>query len=171
MEELKEKIRDVIDFPKEGVVFKDITPLLGDPEAFKKAVDALADQWADVAFDFIAGVESRGFIFASALAYKMGKGMIIVRKPGKLPYKTHSVTYDLEYGTDSLEIHEDAIAPGQKVLLVDDLLATGGTVKGTIELFKNLDASIVGVAFLIELAFLHGKEKLDGLKYTTLMTF
>ncbi len=171
MDELKEKIRDIIDFPKEGVVFKDITPLLADPAAFAKAVDALAEQWADKEFDVIAGVESRGFIFASALAYKMGKGMIIVRKPGKLPYKTKSITYDLEYGTDTLEIHEDAVAPGQKVLIVDDLLATGGTVGGTIKLFKSLDAAIVGVAFLIELAFLNGKEKLDGLNYTTLMTF
>ncbi len=171
MDKRKEKIRDIIDFPKEGVVFKDISPLLGDPEAFKKAVDAMAEQWAGEEFDYIAGVESRGFIFASALAYKMGKGMIIIRKPGKLPYKTRSVTYDLEYGTDSLEIHEDAIAPGQKALLVDDLLATGGTVKGAIDLFGYLDATLVGVAFLIELAFLNGKEKLEGLKYTTLMTF
>jgi len=171
MEELKKAIRDVPDFPKEGILFKDITPLLQDGVLFKQAIDAIGKRFADKTIDVVVGVEARGFIFASALAYKLGTGVVIVRKPGKLPYKTYQATYELEYGTDSLEIHQDAIKPGQNVLIVDDLLATGGTVKATAELIKQFDANIIGVVFLIELAFLNGREKLKGYELTTLITF
>ena len=171
MEDLKKIIRDVPDFPKEGILFKDITPLLTDGKTFRQAIDAIAAQWADKKIDVVVGVEARGFIFASALAYKLGAGVVIVRKPGKLPYKTYSITYDLEYGTDSLEIHQDAIQPGQNALIVDDLLATGGTVKAVTELLQKFDATTAGIAFLIELAFLNGREKLTDYELTTLMTF
>lgn len=171
MEDLKNVIRDVPDFPKEGILFKDITPLLQNGESFRQAIDAIAAQWADKKIDAVVGIEARGFVFASALAYKLGIGVVIVRKPGKLPYKTYSVTYDLEYGADSLEIHQDAVKPGQNVLIVDDLLATGGTVKATAELVKKFDTNIIGIAFLIELAFLHGREKLKDYELTTLITF
>ena len=171
MEDLKNIIRDVPDFPKPGILFKDIAPLLQNKETFQQAVDAIAAQWADQHIDIVAGIEARGFLFAAALAYKLGAGVVMIRKPGKLPYKTYSITYQLEYGTDSLEIHQDAVAPGQHVLIVDDVLATGGTVKAVIELLQNFDAKICGVAFLSELAFLHGREKLTGYPLTTLMTF
>ena len=171
MGDLQKLIRDVPDFPKEGILFKDITPLLADGKSFKQAIDAIAEQWADKKIDVIVGIEARGFIFASALAYTLGIGVVIVRKPGKLPYKTHSVTYELEYGTDSLEIHQDAIKPGQNVLIVDDVLATGGTVKAVAELLQKFDANLSGIAFLAELAFLNGREKLKEYTLTTLMTF
>jgi adenine phosphoribosyltransferase len=171
MQDLKQKIRDVPDFPKEGILFKDITPLLADGEAFKHTIDAIAEQWAHKQIDVIVGIEARGFIFASALAYKLGIGVVIVRKPGKLPYKTHAVTYELEYGRDSLEIHQDAIKPGQNILIIDDVLATGGTVKAVAELLQKFDATLTGIAFLAELAFLNGREKLQGYDMTTLMTF
>ena len=171
MKELQRIIRDVPDFPKEGILFKDITPLLADPEAFRETIDRMADQWADKQVDVIVGIEARGFIFASALAYKMGAGLVIVRKPGKLPYTTNSITYDLEYGTDSLEVHTDAIKAGQHVLIVDDVLATGGTVKAVSELLQKFDANLLGVAFLAELGFLHGRDKLKNLTLTTLMTY
>lgn len=171
MEDLKKAIRDVPDFPKEGILFKDITPLLQDGALFKKAIDTIGEQFADKHIDVVVGVEARGFVFASALAYKLGAGVVIIRKPGKLPYKTYTATYELEYGTDSLEIHQDAIKPGQKVLIVDDLLATGGTVKATAELVKKFDAELIGIAFLIELAFLNGREKLKDYDLTTLITF
>ena len=171
MQELQKKIRDVPNFPKEGILFKDITPLLADGDAFKQAIDVIAEQWAHKQIDVIVGIEARGFIFASALAYKLGIGVVIVRKPGKLPYKTHAVTYELEYGTDSLEIHQDAIKPGQNVLIVDDVLATGGTVKAVADLLQKFDATLAGIAFLAELAFLNGREKLQEYEMTTLMTF
>jgi adenine phosphoribosyltransferase len=171
MDIIEQTIRDIPDFPKAGIVFKDITPVLQDPIIFKQAIDALADQFAGTQIDVIVGVESRGFIFASALAYKLGAGLVIVRKPGKLPYKTYQETYELEYGTDTLEIHQDAIKPGQKVLIVDDLLATGGTVKATADMLKKFDAEIVGISFLIELAFLNGKDKLKGYNVKSLITF
>ncbi len=171
MEELKKAIRDVPDFPKEGILFKDITPLLQDGNVFKQAIDAMAERFADHTVDVVVGVEARGFIFASALAYKLGAGLVIVRKPGKLPYTTYQATYELEYGTDSLEIHQDAVKPEQNVLIVDDLLATGGTVKATAELVKKFDANIIGILFLIELAFLNGREKLKDYELTTLITF
>ncbi len=172
MKDLKHIIRDVPDFPKEGILFKDIAPLLTDPEAFRQTIDTIAEQWISQNIDVVVGIEARGFIFASALAYKIGAGLVIVRKPGKLPYKTYSVTYDLEYGTDSLEVHQDAIQPGQNVLIVDDVLATGGTVKAVSDLLRKFDANLLGVSFLAELTFLNGREKLDGCgEITTLMSF
>lgn len=172
MKDLQSVIRDVPDFPKEGIVFKDITPLLSDPEAFQHTIDSIANQWTGNQIDVVVGIEARGFIFAAALAYKIGAGLVIVRKPGKLPYKTRSVTYDLEYGTDTLEIHEDAIKAGQNVLVVDDVLATGGTVKAVSELLQGFDANLLGVAFLAELDFLKGRDKLaDCGRLTSLMSF
>lgn len=161
--DLKKLIRDIPDFPKEGIIFKDITTLLKDKEAFKKAVNLLAAKFKKENVELVVGVEARGFIFGAALAYKLGAGFIPVRKKGKLPYRTKSVTYELEYGTDVLEVHEDAIPAKARVLIVDDLLATGGTVKAVTELVRDQDAVIAGVAFLVELRFLKGKEKLKDL--------
>lgn len=171
MESIKRAIRDIPDFPKEGILFKDITPVLQNGDIFRQTIDAFADQFVDQQFDVIVGVESRGFIFASALAYKLGTGLVIVRKPGKLPAATYQETYDLEYGTDTLEIHQDAIQPGQKVLLIDDLLATGGTVKATADLLKKTDADVVAIGFLIELAFLNGRDKLKDYNVKSLITY
>ena len=169
---IKSKIRDVIDFPREGIVFKDITTVLRDPHAFRDAVDLLTKHFEKQKIDYIAGIEARGFIFGSALAYKLGVGFIPIRKPGKLPAKTERVSYQLEYGTDSLEIHTDAIEPGKRVLIVDDLLATGGTAEAAIKLVKKIGGVIIGIAFVVELEFLKGREKLpDDCKITTLITF
>ncbi|MBL7070595.1 MAG: adenine phosphoribosyltransferase [Candidatus Omnitrophica bacterium] len=159
MEDLKKIIRDVPDFPKAGIIFKDITPLLQDQGFFKKAVDSICGQYKDKKIDAVVSIESRGFIFGSAIAYKLGAGLVPVRKKGKLPYKTYSATYDLEYGQDTLEIHQDAVSKGTRVLIVDDLLATGGTLGATIDLVKKMGADIAGIAFLIELTFLKGREK------------
>lgn len=161
--DLKDRIRDIPDFPKEGIIFKDITTLLQDGAAFKKSVNLLAQKFKKAAIGLVVGVEARGFIFGAALAYKLGVGFVPVRKKGKLPAKTKSVTYDLEYGTDVLEMHEDAIAPGTRVLIVDDLLATGGTIKAVSDLVKAEQGVIAGVAFLVELRFLKGKNKLKDL--------
>jgi len=169
--QLSDTIRDVPDFPKKGILFKDITTLLNNPDAFKAAVDALADKYRDQRIEQVVGVESRGFIFGAVLAYKLGAGFVPVRKKGKLPSKTKSVTYELEYGTDTLEIHEDAIAENCRVLIVDDLLATGGTVKAVTDLVKSLKAEIVGIAFLVELSFLKGREKLQGLPVHAIIEF
>ncbi|MBI3601604.1 MAG: adenine phosphoribosyltransferase [Candidatus Omnitrophica bacterium] len=158
--ELKKHIRDIPNFPQEGIIFKDISTLLQNKDAFKKSIDALARKFKKERIEYIVGVEARGFIFGSALAYKLGAGFVPVRKKGKLPYKTQSVTYQLEYGSDTLEIHEDALKPGARVLIVDDLLATGGTVKAVVDLIKAQGVQIVGVAFLVELQFLKGKDKL-----------
>ena len=158
--ELKNCIRDIPNFPKEGIIFKDLSTLLKNKDAFRKSVDLLSQQFKKEKVDFVVGVEARGFIFGAALAYKLHAGFVPVRKKGKLPYKTKSVTYQLEYGTDTLEVHEDAIHPGSRVLVVDDLLATGGTVKAVTELLKEQKAAIIGLAFLVELRFLKGKEKL-----------
>ncbi len=171
MENLKNIVRDVPDFPKPGILFKDIAPLLQKKESFQQTIDAIAAQWTGQQIDVVAGIEARGFLFAAALAYKLGAGVVMIRKPGKLPYKTYSITYQLEYGVDTLEIHQDAIAPGQNVLIVDDVLATGGTMKAVIELLQHFDANVCGLAFVAELAFLNGREKLTGHKLTTLMTF
>jgi len=171
MKDLQTIIREIPDFPKAGILFYDITTLLQDGEAFQQTVNQMAASWADKQIDVVVGIEARGFIFASALAYKLGAGLVIVRKPGKLPYKTKTVTYALEYGTDSLQIHEDAIAKGQRVLIVDDVLATGGTVKAVTELVGQFDATIAGMAFLSELSFLHGREKLQGIEITSLITY
>ncbi|NLJ86177.1 MAG: adenine phosphoribosyltransferase [Firmicutes bacterium] len=158
--DLCSKIRIVPDFPKPGVSFKDITTLLKDGAALRYVVDEMAERFKDSNVDVILGVESRGFLFGAPLAYKMGTGFILVRKPGKLPSETVGVSYDLEYGSDSLEIHRDAIAPGQRVLLVDDLLATGGTMAAAADLVKQLKGEIVGYAFVVELAYLNGRDKL-----------
>ena len=169
---IKEKIRDVKDFPREGIVFKDITTVLRDPEAFKHAVELLAEHYKKQKIDYIAGIEARGFIFGSAMAYKMGVGFIPIRKPGKLPSKTERVSYQLEYGQDSLEIHTDAVEPGKRVLIVDDLLATGGTAEAAIKLVKKIGGVIVGIAFVVELEFLKGRDKLpDDCKITRLISF
>ena len=161
--DLKDHIRDIPDFPKEGIIFKDITTLLQDGAAFKKSIDLLAKKFKKENIELVVGVEARGFIFGAALAYKLGVGFIPVRKSGKLPAKTKSITYELEYGTDVLEIHEDAIRPKVRVLIVDDLLATGGTIKAVADLVKAQKAVIAGVAFLVELKFLKGKNKIKDL--------
>jgi adenine phosphoribosyltransferase len=161
--DLKKYIRDIPDFPKKGIIFKDISPLLKNPQAFGKSIDTLAATFKKSRIKYVVGVEARGFIFGAALAYKLRAGFIPVRKKGKLPSKTKSVTYQLEYGTSILEIHEDAIPSGARVLVVDDLLATGGTVRAVIDLLKTQKIKIVGVAFLVELKFLKGKEKLKDL--------
>jgi adenine phosphoribosyltransferase len=171
MSELKTHIRNIPDFPKEGIGFKDITTLLKDPEAFKRSVDVMAEQYADKNIDKIVGIESRGFIFGAALAYKLGVGFIPVRKPGKLPADTLSEEYELEYGTDRIEIHRDAVSAGEDVLLVDDLLATGGTAEATVRLLEKLDARIQGVAFLIELTFLDGRRRLSSYPVTSIIQF
>lgn len=161
--DLKKHIRDIPDFPKEGIIFKDITTLLKDKNAFKKSVDLLAKKFKKENIEQVVGVEARGFIFGAALAYKLGAGFVPVRKKGKLPSKTRSVTYELEYGQDVLEMHDDAIVPNTRILVVDDLLATGGTIQAVIELVKAEKAVIAGVAFLVELRFLKGKNKLKDL--------
>ncbi len=159
--DLKSKIRDVPDFPKPGVVFKDITPLLADAQAFRSALDLLGDRYQGQGVDVVVGVEARGFIIGSALAYKLGAGHVVIRKAGKLPFKTHRAIYQLEYGTDTLEIHEDAFHPGARVLIADDVLATGGTVAAAIDLVKKVGGEILEVAFLVELTFLKGSEKIQ----------
>ena len=161
--DLKKYIRDVPDFPKQGIIFKDITPLLGDQDAFKKAIDLLAVKFRKKNIEKVVAVESRGFIFGAALAYRLKAGFVPIRKKGKLPYRTKGISYELEYGTDTLEVHEDAIQPNARVLVVDDLLATGGTVKAVAELLKSLQANILGAVFLVELRFLKGKDKLKDL--------
>jgi adenine phosphoribosyltransferase len=158
--DLRAKIRDIKDFPTEGILFKDITTLLKDPPAFRYVVDHLASRYQGSAVDVVVAVESRGFIFGGAVAHQLQAGFVPVRKLGKLPAKTIEVEYELEYGRDALAIHEDAIRAGQRVLAVDDLLATGGTMAATLRLIEQLGGQVVGVAFLIELAFLHGREKL-----------
>jgi len=160
--DLKAKIRDVPDFPKPGVVFKDIMPLLADPEALRDAVERIAEWAAPRRPDIVLGAEARGYITGGALACRLGCGFVPARKPGKLPWRTVAVKYALEYGLDQLEVHADAIRPGQRVLVHDDVLATGGTAKATIELVEQLGGVVVGLPFIIELAFLHGREQLGG---------
>ena len=169
--ELKGCIRDVPDFPKEGIIFKDITTLLQDPAALKKSIDLLAKKFKNEKIDIVVGVEARGFIFGAPIAYKLGAGFVPVRKKGKLPYKTQEVTYELEYGSDTLQIHEDAIPAGSKVLIVDDLLATGGTIKAVSDLLKQQDADIAGIAFLVELKFLKGKDKLKDMEIYSVLKY
>jgi len=160
--DLRAKIRDIKNFPSEGILFKDITTLLKDGPAWRFAVDSLANRYQGERVDVVVGVESRGFIFGGAIAHQLRAGFVPVRKVGKLPAKTIEVEYELEYGRDALAMHEDAISPGQRVLAVDDLLATGGTMAATLRLVEQLGGSVVGVAFMIELAFLHGREKLKN---------
>ena len=169
MNELKSSIRDIPDFPKEGIIFKDITTLLKDKNKFRQAVDLFAEKFKDKKIDVVLSVEARGFIFGSALAYKLGTAIAPVRKKGKLPFKTYSVTYDLEYGSDTLEIHQDAFQKGANVLIVDDLLATGGTSKAVIELVEKMGGKIVGLTFLIELTPLKGRDKLKGYEIISLI--
>ncbi len=153
-------VRDIPDFPKKGIIFKDITPLLQDAEALRYAVDQMAEFGVGKKVDIVLGAEARGFILGAALAYTLGAGFVPARKPGKLPYDTIAAEYELEYGTDSLEIHEDAITKGTRVLVHDDLLATGGTARAKCDLVEKLGGEVVGVAFIVELAFLRGREKL-----------
>ena len=159
---LKEAIRDIPDFPKKGIIFKDITTLLKDGDKFRMAVDNIVNEYKKKHIDVVVSVEARGFIFGSAVAYKLGAGLVPVRKKGKLPHRTHSVTYNLEYGQDTLEIHQDAFKKGAKVLIVDDLLATGGTTCAVIDLVEKIGGKVVGLAFLIELTALKGRDKLKG---------
>ena len=165
--DLEQYIRDVPDFPKPGIVFKDITPLLADAAAMQEAVTQLVQPYALAGVDLVVGIESRGFIFGVLAAERLGVGFVPIRKPGKLPAETISESYELEYGTDSIEIHTDAIGDGQKVLLVDDLLATGGTMAASCRLVERLGGRIVAAAFVIELSFLSGRAKLDDLNVKT----
>ncbi len=170
-DQIKAHIKDVPDFPKEGIIFKDITPVLEDAATLKAIIDHLAEHYADKNITHIAGIESRGFIFGTALAYAMDKGIVLIRKPGKLPRKTHSVTYELEYGTDTLEIHADAVKEGDRVLIVDDLLATGGTAEAAIKLITGLGAEVAATCFVIELSFLNGKDRLSPTTVHSLVTY
>ncbi len=160
--DLRKLIRDVPDFPKVGIVFKDITTLTRHPEGFRQAVDELAGRYRDADIDAVVGIESRGFIFGGAVAYLLKAGFVPARKPGKLPAETVRAEYELEYGTDAIEMHSDGIEPGQRVLIVDDLLATGGTAAAAAKLVEELGGEIVGIAFLIDLTFLKGRDKLRG---------
>lgn len=170
MELLKEKLRKIPDFPKKGILFYDVTPVLQDPVMFSSVIEALAEPFQRKRVEKIVGIESRGFIFGAALADDLGAGFVPVRKPGKLPYKTIREEYELEYGKDALEIHKDAISPGQRVLIVDDLIATGGTAQATVSLCRKLEADIVGIAFVIELIALGGRKKLEGVDIHTLIS-
>ncbi|MGD0092233.1 MAG: adenine phosphoribosyltransferase [Planctomycetota bacterium] len=169
--DLKKLIRNVPDFPKKGIVFRDIMPLLGDPAALRYAVDAMFVHYFGEQIDVVVSAEARGFIFGPAVAYHLGAGFAAVRKPGKLPYKTRQLTYALEYGTDTLAIHEDALRPGHHVLLVDDLLATGGTMCATAKLCESLGAKVIGAGFIIELTFLKGREKLKPYNVFSLVQY
>lgn len=169
--DLDAAIRDVPDFPKPGILFKDITPVLGDPDLFKASLDLLAGTAGDQKIDKVVGIDARGFIFAAGVAQNLGAGFVPVRKEGKLPWTTRSMAYTLEYGESVVEIHEDAVKPGEKILLVDDLLATGGTAAAAIKLLKALDADIVSVSFLIELADLEGREALQHPNINALLTY
>ncbi len=168
---LKELVRDIPDFPKKGIVFKDITPLLQDPSSLKEIVNKITDHYTNQKIDMIVGAEARGFLFGPAVAINLNAGFIPVRKPGKLPYETASETYELEYGTDTLEIHRDAIKAGDNVLMVDDLLATGGTMAACCKLVESLGGNIVGCAFIIELGFLNGKDLLGNYDIFSLIQY
>ena len=171
VEALRARIREIPDFPKPGILFYDITTLLKDPAAYRESIDLMMEPFRKERPDLVVGMESRGFIFSAPMAYELGAGLVPVRKLGKLPAETLSIEYALEYGSNTLEIHRDAIQPGQKVLIVDDLLATGGTVHGTIELIERLKGDIVGLAFLVELDFLHGRDRLDGRRVTSVIRY
>lgn len=171
MQELKDIIRNVPDFPKKGILFKDITTLLGDAKSDQRMVDLLAHRYVGEKIDKVVGVEARGFIIGAALAYKLGAGIVLVRKPGKLPSATYKKTYDLEYGTDTLEIHTDAIKPGERVIVADDLLATGGTMSAVVDMVQELGADLVECCFMAELEFLDGKKKLPEGKVFSLLKF
>ena len=171
MYDLKSKIREIPDWPKPGVGFKDITPLLGDAEGFREVIDKLAEPYSGQKIDKVVGIDARGFIFAAALAYKLGAGLAIVRKKGKLPWKTIGAEYALEYASNAIEMHEDAVLPGERVLITDDVLATGGTMEATVGLVKKLGGEIVGISFVIELSFLGGRTKLGDSKVYSLLVY
>ena len=170
-EELRARIREIPDFPKPGILFYDITTLLKDPAAYLESIDLMLEPWRDDKVDLVVGMESRGFIFSAPMAYLLKAGLVPVRKLGKLPAETITVEYALEYGSNTLEIHRDAIQPGQRVLVVDDLLATGGTVRGTIDLVERLQGEVVGLGFLVELEFLKGRERLQGLRVESVVRY
>jgi adenine phosphoribosyltransferase len=171
MRDFAEYIRNIPDFPKPGIQFKDITPLLGDPQIFREAVQALAEPFKDRGVQYVASIDARGFIFGGAMAYMMGVGFVPIRKKGKLPYRTYEVSYDLEYGSNTLTIHQDAFPPGSKVLICDDVLATGGTALATAKLVEKVGGEVVGITFLAELTFLNGREKLKGYDVHSLIAF
>jgi adenine phosphoribosyltransferase len=171
VEDLRSRIREVPDFPKPGILFYDITTLLKDPASYRESIQLMMEPYREDKLDVVVGMESRGFIFSAPMAYELGAGLVPVRKLGKLPAETLSVEYALEYGSNTLEIHKDSIQPGQRVLIVDDLLATGGTVQGTIELVERLKGVVVGLAFLVELDFLHGRDRLAGRRVTSVIRY
>jgi adenine phosphoribosyltransferase len=168
---LKGRIRDVADFPSAGIVFRDLTPLLADAEALRFSIDALAEAFAGRRVDKVVGIEARGFILAAPVAYRLSAGFVPVRKPGKLPWRTEAEEYALEYGVDRLEIHADAVGAGDQVLVVDDVIATGGTARATVALVERLGATVAGLGFLVELTFLAGREKLEGHDVVSLVTY
>jgi len=169
--DLKKYIRDIPDWPKEGILFRDITPLLLNPKAFSASIEALCADFLDMGVEYVAAVEARGFIFGSAVAEKLGAGFVPIRKKGKLPWQTESITYDLEYGTDTLQVHSDAVGNGGKVLMVDDLLATGGTMAAACKLIEKIGGTVAGIAFLIELVALQGRGKIAGYKVTSIISY
>ena len=170
-ESLRAKIREVPDFPKPGILFYDITTLIREPAAFREAIELMTEPFRAANIEIVVGMESRGFIFSAPMALDLNAGFVPVRKLGKLPAETISVEYELEYGTNTLEVHRDAVRPRQRVLIVDDLLATGGTVMGTIELVERLKGEIVGLSFLVELGFLKGRDRLDGQRINSVITY
>lgn len=169
--DLKKYIRSIPDWPKEGILFRDITPLLGNPQAFAASIQALCDCFSQSKVDYVAAVEARGFIFGAAVAEKLNVGFVPIRKKGKLPYQSESVTYDLEYGSDTLEIHRDAVEKDAKILMVDDLLATGGTMAGACQLIEKIGGKVAGISFLVELSDLPGREKLTDYNIKTVITY
>jgi adenine phosphoribosyltransferase len=171
MEDLKNIIRDVPDFPKKGIIFKDITTLLQDARSYQRTIDLIAHRYIGTRIDKVVGVEARGFVIGSALAYKLCAGVVLVRKPGKLPSETYSKTYDLEYGSDTLEIHSDAIKPGERILIADDLLATGGTMAAVVDMIQSMGGEIVECCFIAELDFLDGRTRLPADKVFSLLHF
>ena len=171
VEELRARIREVPDFPKPGILFYDITTLLKDGPSFREAIDLMLEPFLETPVDVVVGMESRGFIFSAPMAYRLGVGLVPVRKLGKLPHETLSIEYALEYGSNTLEIHRDAIAEGQRVLIVDDLLATGGTVRGTVDLVRRLGGEIVGLSFLVELLFLKGRDRLKEFPVSSVIQY
>ena len=164
-------IRSIPDWPRKGILFRDITPLLADAKALGAAIDALCGRFGEAAIEYVAAVEARGFIFGAAVARKLGVGFVPIRKKGKLPFKTESITYDLEYGTDTLEVHSDAVEEGAAVLMVDDLLATGGTMAAACKLIEKIGGQVVGITFLIELGELGGRKRLNGYKLKTVISY
>ncbi len=171
MKKVEDYVRSIPDFPEKGVIFRDITTVIQDPEGFRLAINEMKDLLKGLDFDMIAGAESRGFIFGAPLAYAMGKGFVLIRKKGKLPCETVSVKYDLEYGSAEIEIHKDSIKPGQKVVIVDDLIATGGTIEAAIKLIESLGGEVVKAIFLMELAGLKGRERLKGYDVDAVITY